>query len=100
VMTIVEAVYENGILRPSQPLPFDEGQTVEVTVRPKPANSRPQPEDDITRHLREAKTYHEWFEMTKLLPPDDGGYDIVSALNENRKWGGDRPILPEDETTQ
>lgn len=26
------AVYENGVLRPSEPLPLEEGQAVEVTV--------------------------------------------------------------------
>ena len=28
----LKAVYENGVLRPSEPLPLREGQTVEVTV--------------------------------------------------------------------
>ena len=34
-MTItVEAVYENGVLRPTQPLPFAEHEQVQVTVAP------------------------------------------------------------------
>lgn len=28
----VEAVYENGVLKPAQPLPFEEHETVQVTV--------------------------------------------------------------------
>jgi hypothetical protein len=44
----------------------------------------------------EFKTYHEWLEVTKLLPPDDGGYDIVKALDENRRWSGERPLLPNE----
>jgi predicted DNA-binding antitoxin AbrB/MazE fold protein len=33
-MTItVEAVYENGVLKPTQPLPLAERETVEVVVR-------------------------------------------------------------------
>ena len=28
----IEAVYENGVLKPSQPLPFREHETVRVTV--------------------------------------------------------------------
>jgi len=99
-LTTVEAVYENGVLRPSEPLPFSEGERVEVTVCPKPARTTGPPADEITRRLREAKTYREWFQATKSLPPDDGGYDIVRALNENRKWAGDRPILPDDEDAQ
>lgn len=30
----VEAVYENGVLRPSQPLPLKEHQKVQITVEP------------------------------------------------------------------
>lgn len=31
----VEAVYENGVLKPAQPLPFKEHEQVQVTVQPK-----------------------------------------------------------------
>ncbi len=30
----IEAVYENGILKPAQDLPFAEGQRVVVTIQP------------------------------------------------------------------
>jgi predicted DNA-binding antitoxin AbrB/MazE fold protein len=30
----VEAVYENGVLRPAQPLPLKEGERVTLTVQP------------------------------------------------------------------
>jgi predicted DNA-binding antitoxin AbrB/MazE fold protein len=30
----IEAVYENGVLKPAQPLPFQEHEKVQVTVRP------------------------------------------------------------------
>jgi predicted DNA-binding antitoxin AbrB/MazE fold protein len=94
-MISVLAVYENGVLRPKEPLDLAEGQTVEITVsEPKPAEP-PVSEEEIDRRLSEAKTYQEWLEATKLLPPDDGGYDIVKALDENRRWSGDRPILPD-----
>ena len=34
-MTItIDAVYENGVLKPSQPLPFREHEKVQVTVQP------------------------------------------------------------------
>ena len=29
----IEAVYENGVLKPAQPLPFQEHEKVQVTVR-------------------------------------------------------------------
>ena len=31
----VEAVYENGVLRPVQPLPFAERERLQITVAPK-----------------------------------------------------------------
>jgi len=96
-MTTVLAVYENGVLRPVQPLSLNEGETVEVTVsRPNPSESGLS-EEEINRRLKEAKSYSEWLEATKLLPSDDGGYDIVKALNENRIWSGERPIIPTEE---
>ena len=30
----VEAVYENGVLKPAEPLPFQEHEKVQVTVQP------------------------------------------------------------------
>jgi predicted DNA-binding antitoxin AbrB/MazE fold protein len=31
----VEAVYENGVLKPAQPLPLKENQQVRLTIQPK-----------------------------------------------------------------
>jgi predicted DNA-binding antitoxin AbrB/MazE fold protein len=31
----VEAVYENGVLKPTQPLPLDEHQRVRLTIEPR-----------------------------------------------------------------
>jgi predicted DNA-binding antitoxin AbrB/MazE fold protein len=33
VTLTVEAVYENGVLRPAQPLPLKEHETVQVTIQ-------------------------------------------------------------------
>ena len=30
---VIEAVYENGVLRPSEPLPFHEHEKVQVTIQ-------------------------------------------------------------------
>jgi len=30
----IEAVYENGVLKPSQPLPLEEHETVRITIEP------------------------------------------------------------------
>jgi predicted DNA-binding antitoxin AbrB/MazE fold protein len=31
----VEAIYENGVLKPRQPLPLDEHETVRITIEPR-----------------------------------------------------------------
>lgn len=95
--TTVRAVYTGGVLRPVHPLALAEGETVNVTVMPataEPAMS----EDEIIRRIQACKTYHEWLEVTKLLPPDDGDYDIVRALDENRRWSGERPLIQNEVT--
>ena len=88
--TTVRAVYKNGVLHPDRPLSLAEGAAVELTVGPVEGD------DELTRRLRDAKTFEEWLEVTKMLPSDDGGYDIVAALNENRICSGERPLIPSD----
>jgi predicted DNA-binding antitoxin AbrB/MazE fold protein len=36
----IEAIYENGVLKPTQPLPLREHETVQVTVQLKPSVAR------------------------------------------------------------
>jgi predicted DNA-binding antitoxin AbrB/MazE fold protein len=97
----IRAVYIGGVLRPVQPLTLAEGDTVEITVTPAATapTSIPVSEDEIIRRIQASKTYQEWLEVTKLLPADDGGYNIVKALDENRRWSGERALLA-DESTQ
>lgn len=97
----VQAVYTGGILRPVHPLALAEGETFEITIAPSSASSAivPIPEEEIIRRIEACKTYNEWLEVTKLLPPDDGGYDIVKALDENRRWAGEHPLLPYEGTS-
>jgi len=90
-----QAVYAGGILRPLQPLALKEGETVNLTII-STAPGAPESEEEIVRRIRGCKTYQEWLEVTKLLPADDGGYDIIKALDENRRWSGDRPLLPDE----
>jgi predicted DNA-binding antitoxin AbrB/MazE fold protein len=87
----IQAIYTGGILRPIHPLALKEGETVEVTIA---SSHTPMSDDEIIQRIQACKTYQEWQEVTKALPQDDGGYDIVKALDDNRRWSGDRPILP------
>ena len=98
--TTIRAVVQGGMLRPLQPLDLHEGETVEVTVSSSREASAPAiSEEELIRRIQDCKSYHELFEVTKLLPPDDGGYDIVKALDANRRWSGERPLLPDEELT-
>ena len=96
-MTTVRAVYQGGLLRPLQPIDLAEGETVDVTVTPpREAAAPPISDEEFLRRIKECNSYHDWFELTKLLPPDDSGYDIVKALDANRRWSGERPLLPNE----
>jgi predicted DNA-binding antitoxin AbrB/MazE fold protein len=66
----VEAVYENGVLKPAQPLPLEEHQKVSVTVEP----ARPPIWERIA--ARAAETPPE--EVAKL--PPDGAAQIDHYL--------------------
>lgn len=90
----IRAIYEYGVLRPITPLKLKEGESVQVTIHQLNGKIADQlSEDEITRRLQEANTIQEWLAATELLPADDGGYDILEALNENRLQTGERPFI-------
>src|SRR5262249_17456062 len=93
----VTAVYQNGVLRPTQPLPLAEGETVEITLARPALTEAPPMEDEIDRRIRTAKTLEELFAAADAaagLEPDDG-YDLLQALDENRRLAGDaRKLFP------
>lgn len=109
-MAPFKAVYENGVLRPVHPLPLAEGATVEVTITPTevagPPLPRPLPrpltpeQAEYARRLAAAKTLQEMFAIMEAEPDDlPADYDIVKALDENRRFSGSLPWFPtEDET--
>src|SRR5271154_3942801 len=94
-MTTVLAVYEGGVLRPAHPLPFGEGETVEVTVA-KPKS--PPPPDEWKRQIRDAKTIQHWVALANACPDTEPDFDIVKAINETRRLTGFR--LPDPEPTK
>jgi predicted DNA-binding antitoxin AbrB/MazE fold protein len=93
-MTTVLAVYEGGVLRPAQPLPFGEGETVEVTV----AKPQPPSPEEWEQKIRAANTIQEWVAMANACPDPEPDFDIVKALNESRRLTGFR--LPDPEPTK
>ena len=85
----VRAVYQGGVFRPVHPVTLDEGQTVDLTVAGADQDAAAPSDEETTRRLQSAKTIAEWIDATESLPSDDGGYDVVRALNQNRIWSGD-----------
>jgi hypothetical protein len=78
------------------------GRKIREVDRRKAATSTPAAaavlaaEEAIVQRIGACKTYRDWLEVTKMLPADDGGYDIVKALDDNRRWSGERPLLPDE----
>ncbi len=90
----IRAVYQGGLLRPDQPLPLAEGETVEVSIATaKPAGAVLRPptpeEEDYARRIKAAKSLEEMFAIMETAPPSPE-YDIVSMINESRRLSGFR----------
>lgn len=98
----VSAVYENGSLRPVTPLPMEiaEGDTVEVTVAKAEAADPMLTEAEAARRIKAAKSLVAAFGIIRAAPawPDD--YDIVKALEENRRWSAGLAEHAEAEETR
>jgi len=93
--THVTAVYENGVLRPTKPLPLKDGDRVELTVEVPAEAGTP---DEAVRRILSAKTFDEWIaaaDAAAALEPA-GSDDLLVALNETRRRAGERLLfLPE-----
>jgi predicted DNA-binding antitoxin AbrB/MazE fold protein len=94
-VTTIKAVYENGVLRPAQPLPLREGETVEVTVSREGSEASVIGEQTVIQRMEAAKSLQELFAAYETLPPPADGYDLCKALNDNRKATGERLLYPE-----
>lgn len=92
VSTTVFAIYEGGLLRPTEPLELTEGQRVRVTVHPPlPLGTMRPPtaeETEYARRVTACKSIDELLDLMGTLPTDDDGFDILADLNENRTWSG------------
>jgi predicted DNA-binding antitoxin AbrB/MazE fold protein len=100
-MTItVRAIYENGVLRPVEPLCLSEGEAVDLTIatiqQASPFLRAPTPdEEDYTRRIRAAKSLDEMYAVMATAPKLPEGYDLSRALNANRKATGERLLFPD-----
>jgi len=86
------AVYEGGVLRPAQPLPFGEGETVEVTVAKSKSLSST---EEWESRIHVAKNIQEWIALANACPNLEPDFDIEKAMNESRRLTGFR--LPDPE---
>ena len=99
-MISVLAVYENGVLRPAEPLDLPEGQSVQLSVYPRPPllvfHPPPTPEEQAYfDRLKAAKNIQEWVELVNACPNPDPDFDVVKAINETRRLTGFRMPDPE-----
>lgn len=99
-MMSILAVYENGVLRPSEPLELAEGQSVQLSVYSIPTDHPLRPrtpeEQDYCHRLQSAKTMAEMMAVIETAPPSpDGDYDIGKTINESRRLTGFRMPDPE-----
>lgn len=83
----VRAIYSGGVFHPLDPVELTEAAVVEVVFSD--LKSTALTEEEVNRVMDASKTYHEWFELSKLLPPTDDEDDIVEALQRNRRLSGE-----------
>lgn len=97
--TTVLAVYQGGVLCPIRSLPLHDGETVEITFQePRPATHLT--EEEAVCRIREAKNLAELFVAANAAPEDEN-YDLLKALEENRKYSGDcLPRFAQDDLEQ
>jgi|SRR5579862_9731597 len=98
-MISVMAVFENGVLRPTEPLNLKEGEQVQLSVYPQlPLQPLPPPtpeEEEYRRRVMATKSLAEFFAVMETAPPLPEGYDLIEALNANRLSAGERPLFAE-----
>jgi predicted DNA-binding antitoxin AbrB/MazE fold protein len=93
-MITVQAVYENGVLRPTEPLELTEGQKASVSVTPTPPTLSLA---EWERQIRAAKTIQEWIALANACPNPGPDFDIVQAINESRRLTGFR--MPDSDSS-
>lgn len=99
-MIQVPAVYENGVLRPTDPVRLSEGQQVLLHVYPetdlKPVRPPTAEEEEYARRLRAAKSLAEMYAVMATAPPAPD-FDVIAAVNESRRLTGFR--MPDPDPT-
>jgi predicted DNA-binding antitoxin AbrB/MazE fold protein len=94
----VRAVYEQGVLRPLEPITIPEGHTVDVTIAmsgPAQAIFRPPTpeEEEYARRLRAATSLEEMFAVMTMAPDLPDEFDLCQALDANRRAAGERLLF-------
>ena len=84
----IQAIYENGVLRPLQPLDLPENKIVEIDVRDEISNGEETHRDKVSRVLREAG-------LTSPIKFPVTEKDILSEEERQRVgklFSGERPL--------
>jgi predicted DNA-binding antitoxin AbrB/MazE fold protein len=102
--TIIRAVHEGGVLRPTQPLALPEGERVDVIITQMKSPGLPlrEPtlaEEDYARRIRAAKSLEEMFTVMATAPAtSEDEFDIVKEINQSRQLTGFR--VPDPDPTE
>ena len=99
----IRAVYEKGVLRPTEPLTFGEGETVDLIIAPRNSGVSPvspvQPptsaEEEYARRIKSVCSLGDLYKVMATAPQLAEGYDLCQALNANRKATGERLLYAE-----
>jgi predicted DNA-binding antitoxin AbrB/MazE fold protein len=94
----IQAVYEQGVLRPVVPLSLPEGRTFDVIIaaaEPTVSVLRPatEAEREYARRVNTTRNLDELLAVVSTAPPLPEGYDLSAALNANREATGERPVF-------
>jgi len=89
MITLVNAIYENGVLRPLTPLDLPEHTQVQISVQPLPTP------DEAQEHRRQV---HEALVAAGLIRPTSASPSTRQPLSPEeraelaRRFSGDRPL--------
>jgi hypothetical protein len=70
-----------------------EGESLEIPKIATPVERLT--DEEAARRIESAKSLEEAFEILRAAPPWSDDYDILKALEDNRRWSAGFPTLPE-----
>lgn len=96
------AVYQDGVLKPTRPVPIPDGARVELVITlpllPEEIDNSPEAVEQRRQKVERHRQRMAEIDALDADEPDDG-YDPLVEINNDRIRRGARPILPPDGAT-